>query len=249
MESLKGESKNRGRIGYWATHKYHRRSVEDLQVESFCGWKVFLQMIETAKDKDRYNPIEYAYCSQRDIALVTTAFETGGRISEVLKLRKQMFTVDDEWILVENMPLLKRWKKRKTIDEETGETRVVTKPIPTTRDFVFRRAEPLAEFIVQWLDECDDYLFPSFRKSKLPHLCQVRAYQIITELAERIHFNMWPHRIRSERASQLGREYKWNLEKILRFFGWKSMNTAMRYAHAGIDDMKQAMPEVEYTLT
>lgn len=56
MENPKGEGKKRGRIGYWTTHEYHRRSVEDLQVESFCGWKVFLDMIEMAKDKD--NPKE-----------------------------------------------------------------------------------------------------------------------------------------------------------------------------------------------
>lgn len=247
MQTLKQHGL-KGREGYWATHKFHRRSVEDLQVESFCGWRIFLDLIEACNDKDRYTPYHFPYCSERDKALISAAFETGGRISEVLKLRKKMFTISDEWVLVENMPLLKRFKKRKILDKETEETITVTKPIPTTRDFVFRRSEPLSEFVVAWIDQRNDYLFPSYRKSRFPHIHPTRAYEIVTELAKKINYEMWPHRIRSERASQLGREYKWSLEKIMRFFGWKTTSMAIRYAHAGIEDMKAAMPHIEYSI-
>ncbi len=245
MQKQKGENRNRERIGYWATHEYHKRSVEDLELKKFCGWKALLAMIEEVKNKDRYSLNDYYYCSERDASLIATTFETGGRISEVLQLKSEMFKIDDAWVQVD-MPLLKRYRKHRKRDKESGKTITTTKPIQSTRKFVFPRREPLAEFVVQWVWEREDYLFPSFRKSKLPYLSPVRAYQIIVELGERIGLDMWPHRLRSERASQLAIEYKWDLEKLLRFFQWKSSDMAMRYAHKSVDDMKHAMPEISY---
>ena len=53
-----------------------RRSV--LEIESFCGWDYLLNLI----DKCEW---------LRDKALVSTLFETGGRVSEVLKLKTSNF--------------------------------------------------------------------------------------------------------------------------------------------------------------
>ena len=235
MQSMKRNSV--GREGWWTTHKYSRRAVIDLSVESFCGWQILLDMVEAANEKERYTPLEFPYCSERDKALVSTAFETGGRLSEVVMLRKSMFTIGDEWITVEKMPLLKRYRKLKN-----GETRRT----PTTRDFLFPRTEPLAPFVVQRVEEAQDYLFPSRYNRKNKHLGYCRAYQIICDLARRVNFNCWPHRLRSERASQLGNEYKWSLEKILRFFYWKSASMGLRYSHSGLEDMKLSMPQIDY---
>jgi len=47
----------------------------------------------------------------RDKALIATAFETGGRIQEVLMLKKENFTVLEDRIVVKDMPVVKRYEK------------------------------------------------------------------------------------------------------------------------------------------
>lgn len=260
MQSLTEQHGNKGKEGYWNDRSFHRRSIEDLEVRSFCGMQIFYDMIEAAENKDRYSPYEYPYCSERDKALLSCLFETGGRELEVAMLRKEMFDVDEEFVIVRDMPLVKRYKRTKLTDKATGEVIVVTKSIKDFRTLTFKRDEPLAEFVVQWIDQVEDYLFPSRRNGKFPHLHPTRIYQIIDDLSLVAGHNqqiidregnlimrngepvtrgaMWPHRIRSERASYLGSVLKWNLEKIMRFFGWKTTEIAMRYAHKSVEDMK-----------
>ena len=231
--------------GYWATHEYERRAVIDLDGKSFCGWNQLLRLIEAANDKDRYSVLEYPYLSSRDKSLVATTFLTGSRIGEVVMMRKSMFRSDDRWIYCEKVPLLKRWryvggnvKKRKAAGEE-----IKTKSIPATRDFCFPRTEPLSDYLTYWLSEAEDYLFPSRFHNHKNHIGGVRAWQIINDLAKRIGFDCWPHRLRSERASQLATEYGWRVEDLMRFFGWKTTGMAIRYAHTSIEDMKNLFPK------
>jgi integrase len=214
--------------------------------------EIFLDMIEAAKDKTRYNPHEHGYCSQRDIALLCCLFQTGGRELEVAQLRKSMFKVEPAFVVVEDMPLVKRYTKTKITDERTGEEITATKPKADYRSFTFSRKEPLADLVVAWLDEATDYLFPTRRNSKQPYLHPTRIYQIVDDMSRRAGYidkiptaygtvergAMWVHRVRSERASYFGSVLKWDIEKIMRFFGWKTTDIAMRYAHKSVEDMK-----------
>ena len=93
------------RTGYWASHKYHRVSVED--VEEFVGWPYLLKLIKHC-GKTRY---VNRWHNERDKGLVATLFETGGRLKEVLMLRKNNFEIVAKYILVKGMRVSKRFKK------------------------------------------------------------------------------------------------------------------------------------------
>lgn len=262
---------NKGREGFWNDRRSYKRAVADLEVFSFIGWKVLVDVVEAANNKDRYSVYDFPFCSERDKGLVSTAFLSGGRITEVCRLRKSMFTVDDEWVNIKNMPLLKRKRPMKIVDHRTGETVVTTKPIPAARDVSFRRNEPLAEIVVQWIDYVKDYLFPSHRRrGHFPYMTIQRAWQIVDNLSrsagyieqitnERgkpVYRNgepvtrglLWPHRLRSERASQLAKDYGFDIQKLMKFFGWTKPDTAVRYAHRSTEDLKAAMPEITYAV-
>jgi len=229
--------------GYWKTHKFERRSVEDLARKKFCGWNVLLEMIDACDDPTRYNPQDYPLMKERDKALLAAIFETGGRLSEVLQLRKEMFSIGEEWISVKGMPVLKHFRR---IKDDDGNT-VKTKTIKTTREFTFRRAEPLAEILVAWIDlYATNYLFPSKTK-KRKTLSYQRAYQIVTEIGKKIGFDCFPHRLRSERASQLCSEYGYQLQTVMDFMAWESIKVAKDYVHSSLEDMRRLTPQVLYT--
>ena len=237
MQSLK-------RPGYWATHEFHRRSCIDLERKSFCGWNVLVDLIKACDDPARYNPADYFHLKERDKALIAALFLTGGRCSEVIRLRKKMFNITDGWVEVRHMPVLKHFRK---IKDANGET-VETKRKQTTREFAFRRQEPLAEILVNWIDlNTQDYLFPSNHLGH-KHLSYTRTYQIVTEICNRTGFDGWPHRLRSERASQLASEYGFKLQTIMDFFGWKSISVAKEYVHSSLEDMKKLTPQIQYVV-
>ena len=88
---------------YWKTHQYQRHSVgKDLK--TFCGWPVLLELVEACE-----NPLKEP--------LVSFLFETGGCISEVLALTKNMFSVNESTepptIVVSGMPLRKLQENRR----------------------------------------------------------------------------------------------------------------------------------------
>ncbi|MDH5448428.1 MAG: site-specific integrase [Candidatus Bathyarchaeota archaeon] len=251
MESLKGESKNRGTIGYWATHEYSRRAVVDLDGKEFCGWGALAKMCEAAMDASRYT-WEQKFLCQRDRALVAILFLTGCRAEEVARLRKSMFSFDEEWIYGKGIPVVKSWRyidNKKTREEKQARgEKPRTKSLQKTREIVFPRREPLSELLIEWLDQVQDYLFPSKFHRHRKHLSPIRAYQIVTDLAKRTGFDMWPHRIRSERASQLGSEYGYRTRDIMRFFAWESEKTARRYVHESLEDIKLRIPIISYDI-
>ena len=89
----------------WSHRPYKRHSVKR-DVRRFCGWSLLKKIVSLCRtDLER--------------ALVAFIFETGGRISEVLVLRKEMFTVrtdtDPPIIVVQNAPArdLLYFRKRK----------------------------------------------------------------------------------------------------------------------------------------
>jgi integrase len=228
---------------YWLLHgdEYERHSVEEIQ--SFCGWEVLLQLIkECARTPYNVSPFwknedsiaEYRRKKRaRDQGIIATLFETGGRINEVLALKKDNFDFSHpDFIRVAAMPLLKRYKRDKT----TGEIH----SIPSTRTFVIPSREPLVQYMKPVIDRADPFLFPSPKYPDRP-MTDTRAYQIVRDLGERIGMRIWNHWFRAQRASQLASEYNFDVPLLLRFFNWKSYDTALRYARLGVGDLMRAM--------
>lgn len=159
-----------------------RMSVDE-DILEFCGWNFLARLINECEN----TPYQYSVEKhrRRDRALVVTAFLTGGRISEVLMLRKSNFEFQDERIIVKDMALLKRFKKTKEYldmvegkEQPTGpyghlyhwshkyeawiKRRFDTKPVVKIREeFPIPYFEPLTTITVEWIKEAKDFLFPT----------------------------------------------------------------------------------------
>ena len=265
---------NRG--WYWKVHgdEYKRFKVGPLP--QFCGWDVLLRLIEECDNTQYYLKGRLLKLSdaekeelrarliKRDKALIATAFETGGRITEVLRLRKSMFTIESDRVIIKDMPVVKRWEKvREIIDRWQDENdpppelnfhflpkfggwvkrKFVTKPVLDRRNTLeIPRSEPLTPFMVGWVEEMNDWIFPQYAKNGNPPMTITRAYQIVRELGERIGLHKYSqngeilnqhvcnHWFRSQRASQLASEYDFREFELKRFFGWKGDKEAILYA-------------------
>ncbi|TET20620.1 site-specific integrase [Candidatus Bathyarchaeota archaeon] len=274
--------------------KYTRMSVDE-DVEEFCGWE-FLTRLTNECDNTLYRFLPDKF-RKRDKALVATAFLTGGRISEVLMLRRSNFEFQEERIVVKDMALLKRYEKiREYLDvrdekpegafsdlyhysykrEAWVKRTFDTKPIVKIRkDFPIPYFEPLTPIMVEWVKDANDWLFPtnylggkfycdgveSFAKEFLgvksrKWITKTLGYSIVREVGQRAlegselrkkmsrkDFHIWPHWFRSQRASQLGQEYRFKDPHINRFFGWETFRKtqARRYAKTSMEELWELM--------
>lgn len=226
------------------------RSVEK-DVEAFCGWEFLLDLIEAAPS---------AFMQ----GLMAAMFGTGGRISEVLALRK--WNVDTslhpEVVVIKQMPLLKRFKKegnvtkwkcvghcmRRWTEQPTRNdfrehkiemyTGWVTKPIVDHRTFPIRISEPLTPYFVSWYEKVKgdlDLLFPIKRSAAF-----VRIRDIGKELDQDIPFCnirsplIYAHWFRSERACQLAFDYGFDRVDMNEFFQWKERRPSMAERYASL---------------
>jgi len=181
---------------------------------------------------------------RRDQALIAALFETGGRVSEVVQLRLRNFQVEEEAVIVTGMRVLKRFEKVKEYEDETGRVRWVTKPVYETRGrFPILVKEPLVPYLLSWLEESEDYLFPSSAEHR-NHISRSWAYKIVRRVGDRLGRHIWPHYFRSQRASQLVQDYGFDLHQLLRFFNWKNIPTALRYAKMDERILLKAMQAV-----
>jgi len=253
---------------YWKIYgnEYKRFKVSELP--QFCGWDTLTNLVKECDYSTYYQKCKLPNVTlgtkmrmrkkliKRDKALVSASFETGGRVLEVLGLRKSMFTIESDRIIIENMPVVKRWKKLREVVDKWEDTedpnpklnfhfypklggwvkrKFITKPVLDRRNKLeIRLSDALTPYLVAWLNEIDDYLFPSYAKSCNPPMTTIRAYQIIRDLGERIGLvgkeHICPHWFRSMRASQFCSEYGWREFELKRFFSWKSDEMATRYA-------------------
>lgn len=225
-------------IGHWnrnSGHIYHRRSVQQ-DVQRFEGWKKLQSLCDKVPE----------YNHERNKVLFATPFLTGGRIEEALQLRKSNFIVQDEQVIVRDMRLLKRYEKTGSwiewVDvkpsnklarlykfDETKQqywrNRYYTETKKEVRsEFRFSTTEPLASLLVEWLENCKDYLFSGYSKDQLSYSM---AYRIITATG------VYPHWLRAQRASCLISEYGWRMEMMMEWMGWEELSTARHYARYG----------------
>jgi integrase len=251
---------------YWKVHKdeYERFKVGELP--KFCGWQTLLQLVKECENTRYFERSHLFKLSEeekqrlksklisRDKALIATAFETGGRISEVLALKKSNFEVQKDRIVVRDMPVVKRYEKvgEKIVKwEGEGEPdttkwhwsykhdswirrRFITKPKMDRRNVLeIPRFEPLCQYIIDWLEQLPNdscWMFPSYGKNPNKPITPTRAYQIVTGIGLRCGIVLCNHWFRSMRASQLAEEYGWREYELIRFFSWQSDKYARLYA-------------------
>jgi hypothetical protein len=143
------------RQGYWADHEhhpYHRLNVETF-IDEFCGWRALTDLINVI-----YDPVQKAF--------FIMMFQTGGRVSEVLLLRKNNFEILPKIIKVEGMRLLKQYRKLDGYtDPFTGKRRWHTElRVKFRKTFTIQEREPFSSILEKYLKGIhgsDVYLFPS----------------------------------------------------------------------------------------
>lgn len=231
--------------GYWADHNYSRRSVAN-EEEPFLGWDKMVSLCNRLfGDKNK--------------VLLATIFLTGGRITEVLNLRKSNFYISSDSITVKNMSLLKNydkkgswteWKKKEDLptnelrrlykfDDEKDmwfRNRFYTEGVDTVRKkYAFPIDEALTHYLLDWLDirKDEDYLF--YGRNNVKPLSYSQAYKIINNIG------YYPHFFRSQRACCLVNYYKFDISQLMEWFTWTEITTAQRYFRTGSDNLLNIM--------
>jgi integrase len=171
-------------------------------VKQFCGWALLKDIVEAARS--------IGFKGTRNAGFVATLFNTGGRVSEVLALKPTNFRIfkgcHPPLVVVENMPLLKRYEKTGEYIDENGKRHFHTKRIPAVRNsFSMRVDEPLIKPMLVWIVEAYkahyEYLFPSPYKADQP-LSRKWAYQLMRKIGNRLGIHLYDHWFRGkEQAS------------------------------------------------
>jgi hypothetical protein len=246
--------------GYWKTHEYNRLNVKEY-VEEFCGWKA-LTRLESFADPGRNQ------------AFISALFLTGGRVSEALALKKENFEAREREgiILVRNMPLLKRYEKiSEQVSKEGKRTWITEKLEKKRKPFPIITREPLAPTLLEYLGKTEGLLFPSPYKIGYA-LSRSWAYKLIRKLDSEIpkklredlglnrpfikngkriddRLHLWLHWFRSQRASQLVRDYGYEVIDLIDYFTWERYDTALNYARKGWRGLASKMQVAPVTYT
>ena len=253
---MKQPQKNVWGSGGIRAGEYKRHSVKR-DVKRFCGWTLLLKAISLCQnDQER--------------ALMAFLFETGGRISEVLALRKEMFTVrtdtDPPIIVVQNAPLVKRYEK---VDEylecnkklggcgehnEKGRQVCVScdanLQVTGKRRYITRKLEEVRNDFSFRADEPLAKIVLEWLQTHddylfLNHMTgkpysRKWAYLIMRRIGDELGIPLYNHRLRAERASHLGKG-KLRAESLLEWFTWESWQTAKDYAKKGAVGLAEEM--------
>jgi integrase len=147
--------------------------------------------------------------SPRDRAFPAALFETGCRVSEGIRLTTSHFDLSDpQWVRCVDVPIVKQ------------------KKVAPSRTFSFLRSEPLFSVIEPYLSglKPGSQLFPFTRQ---------RAYQIVKAMGKKAGIEVWDHWFRSQRASQMGAEYRLSESQLMEWFKVRDPTWARRYCKLG----------------
>lgn len=131
----------------------------------YCG-DVFLENLITASDKIKRGGWDEEYRKKYDRALIASLFLTGGRATEVLKLRKSSFDFNNKEatengaFLVREFVLMKRGMRARAGKKK--------RRLHVTHAFPIWYDDPLVEYLLEWVEKIDGYLFPSRIKKGYP---------------------------------------------------------------------------------
>ena len=187
-----------------------RRSVED--VPAWIGWQRMLTYYNGSPSQLHKN-------------IFTTIFETGGRVSEVIELKPDMFVWNDEAIKVVGM-IVKKHRKHKR------------------RDFLIKIEDNLlAKDLISFVSSCKTkFLFPkgepfTGRIIFDQHTSTTRIYLKVLEISG----DLWPHYLRAQRASFNVFVRKMNLFQLMDWFKWKGTDTPAHYINQTLEGMAKQM--------
>jgi len=193
----------------------------DRDVDEFCGWERLMSIISRAP-------------TQQDRALIATLFLTGGRVSEVLSLKRSNFDLSNkEFIVVKKMPVEKRFKVMDKVPDPSKKSgyRWLTKKLNYDRTFPINRKEPPVPILLDWLGRFkgDEKLFDTDR---------TKVFLMLRRLGP----DIYPHWFRAQRASQLAVDYEdYDVYTLMDFFKWKDAKTAMKYSKLGWKGLARKM--------
>jgi hypothetical protein len=130
---------------------------------------------------------------------------------------------EEDFIIIYGLPVLKKGTYKRSVPAWTK-----------VRDIPIPRHERLVPYMMDWVEKSDDYLFASGHGGV--H-CRSWAWKKIVGIDD----SWWPHRIRSERATQLVTEYGYNVAQLMKFFNWSEPKEAMGYVSLDLVDLKNGM--------
>lgn len=161
-------------------------------------------------------PIPYQldkeFKTTRDRALLAILAMLGQRISEILSIKRNQFNFDDpEFIVIEQIRVLKRRKEPIYVD----------RPLP--RDHV------LTELILKHYNQTRG------KDRQLFDLSRYRAWQIVRYMTGK-----WCHFFRSQHISHLINEERLREGEVAKDLGIKKVETIMHYHKSSWKDHKEA---------
>lgn len=183
-----------------------KRGVMDLP--SWGGWDWFMQYYQMAHQA-KYPEDSKLY--------FTSLFETGCRRSEVIKIKVNDIAYNDEGMVIYNAPVLKKKKK-------------------TTRNIYIRgdmKHNPLyPHFLNMVKGSMGTYLLPArkrFSRELIPDKAtsHMTVYNRITEISP----DLFPHALRSYRASMLAYERGYSIQDLVKWFEWDSQGGVEMAVH------------------
>lgn len=181
-----------GHKGYWKGKTWNKPSVFT-DVNAWIGWGDLIEITDQPEKR-------------RDRMILRFLFETGSRVSELIKYRKKNFVIENDVIRVVDAPLVKSDK------------------FDNRWEFWIEKTEPLVSSMIEWLDEIDDWLFPS-KLGKKPYLTRQYVWMVARREVDR-----YPHWFRSMRAFCMSWFHDLDLPRVRAWFTWTDPNTPQHYA-------------------
>lgn len=228
-------------IGGSHAGQYHRHSV-DRDIKGFLGWTNLQKLIGALETRS----IEY-----RDVGI--TAFLCAGRITETLRSQKGMFRIFNKFIVVDEFPLLKHWKKKdvtlictrcgtENLKYEalctscnanlvfSARKKWETEKLDVKRNrFFIPRTNKLTDVLANRIEQSEDILFPSPYKRKGPYSRQW-AYNIIKDFGDIVGLDgLYNHWFKAQRLMQLGNEDGFDEAELKAFSGIMKSETLSKY--------------------
>jgi len=189
----------------------------------FCGWKHVQETTDHIKNEDSLN-------------IYVGLLQTGARAMELPSITRRQVDLEysDSIIMINSMKVEKQRERINLFNDDgspmldrEGKRVYQMKSVESERSFPIRRDNPLAGNFVEYIEKFDDMdiLYP-FTYNQIYY----RIGLIDTNLPRGYYKEgwskhkgpWWPHRIRAERACQLIRDYKYDLFRLKKWFGWST---------------------------
>lgn len=172
--------------------------------------------------------------SPMEQALVATVYLTAGRISEILRLKRNHIIkadIDGKRYMVFKLKCLKKWK---WIDKKKG----ITAPVSEWRNTPVEEEDPIAIYIVNYIKTLKhtQILFPFGRK---------KAWSIIKSLAKNVGIDIWPHLIIHMRSKEVVVDKNFSDLDLANLRGWSDTRLSKTYTKLNWRDLARKLGKGE----